>query len=122
MRGPPSPLAAEGQTGRFARPQPCRVTGDGGLAAPASWGDRAVPPSGLEWHQLAGEVAEELAERRWLRRGPDDELADPGRDVLPDYLPGRCPASRHKGGGVAAGPALAYGGGQFGRNTAVRHG
>src|SRR5215472_8391157 len=78
--------------------------------------------SGLEWHQLAGVVAEELAERRWFRRWPDDELGDPGRDVLLDHLPGRCPARRDQGGGVAAGPALAYGSGQFSRNTAARDG
>src|SRR5215469_9027474 len=75
--------------------------------------------SGLEWHQLADEVAEELTERRWYCRGPDDELADPGGDVLLDYLPGRFPARRDEGRGIAAGPALADGGGQFGRNTAA---
>ena len=50
-------------------------------------------------------------------RGPDDELTDPGQNVLLDRPPGRCPAGGDERGGVAAGPALAYGGSQVSRNT-----
>ncbi len=76
-----------------------------------------LPLSGLQWHQLAGEVTEEVIERCWRCRGPDDELADPGQNVLLDRPLGRCPARGDERGGVAAGPALAYGGSQVSGNT-----
>src|SRR5215204_7453966 len=55
------------------------------------------PGSGLERHQLGGEIAEPALPGRRRRCGPDDELAQPGVHVGLHQPARSLPARRHQG-------------------------